>query len=94
MAEYISREAVFDALKGTFQTIQGVALQRAIRRIPTANVKPVKYGAWQEINDETADPFFRRKFFCSVCGDWQTYGETNYCPMCGAQMISRRTEEE
>ena len=27
-----------------------------------------------------------RRFYCSVCGGWQTYGQTKYCPKCGAEM--------
>ena len=28
----------------------------------------------------------RKRFYCSECGDWQTYGETNFCPECGSAM--------
>ena len=31
----------------------------------------------------------RVRFYCSACGDWNTYGKTKYCPECGA-----RVEEE
>ena len=26
------------------------------------------------------------RFYCSACGDWNTYGKTKYCPECGAKM--------
>lgn len=29
----------------------------------------------------------KRRFYCSECGHWQTYGETDYCPKCGSRMI-------
>lgn len=28
------------------------------------------------------------RFYCSKCGDWNTYGMTNYCPNCGAKMTN------
>ena len=28
----------------------------------------------------------RVRFYCSACGDWNTYGKTKYCPECGARM--------
>ena len=28
----------------------------------------------------------RKRFYCSECGDWQTYGETKFCPDCGCAM--------
>ena len=28
----------------------------------------------------------RKRFYCSSCGDWQTYGETKFCPDCGCAM--------
>ena len=28
----------------------------------------------------------RKRFYCSECGDWQTYGETKFCPECGCAM--------
>lgn len=27
-----------------------------------------------------------QKYICPECGNWQTYGPTNYCPNCGAKM--------
>ena len=33
-----------------------------------------------------------RMFYCSECGDWQTYGETKFCPNCGMPMGKERTE--
>lgn len=34
------------------------------------------------------DPYrlFKRRFYCSECGEWQTYGMTSYCPFCGKPM--------
>lgn len=28
------------------------------------------------------------RFYCSKCGDWNSYGKANYCPNCGAKMTN------
>lgn len=43
-------------------------------------------GAWKEVVVDDDFPFTRRRFYCSACGGWQTYGRTDYCPNCGARM--------
>lgn len=44
-------------------------------------------GEWTEKYIEECDnPFLRRRWYCSKCGKYQTYGETDYCPRCGACM--------
>ena len=30
--------------------------------------------------------WLRTRYECSACGEWQTYGETKYCPNCGKLM--------
>lgn len=42
---------------------------------------PTRHGHWEQKYTGS-----RRVFFCSVCGDWTGYGETDYCPFCGADM--------
>lgn len=54
--------------------------------------KNSKVGSWQYVYDEKEDLFFRKKWICSSCGMYQTYGETNYCPKCGCLMI-KETED-
>lgn len=34
-----------------------------------------------------------KRFICSECKDWQTYGQTKYCPNCGARMIEPQESE-
>ena len=46
-------------------------------------------GHWEQriVDDGVfAYPHFRRRWYCSECGEWQTYGKTPYCPYCGAKM--------
>lgn len=41
---------------------------------------------WEERTVEDENPYFRRRFYCTNCGDWNTNGKTKYCPDCGARM--------
>lgn len=58
------------------------------------DAEPARHGHWTERYDEDGNPFFRRKFYCSECGDWQTYGKTDYCPACGAKMDETKGEND
>lgn len=53
-------------------------------------VEPVPQGEWEERFVEFGNLFSRRRFYCSNCGDWQTYGMTRYCPECGAKMAVKK----
>ena len=57
-----------------------------IRDIPAADVEPIVYGEWEERVVEEADVWSKRRFYCSACGDWQTYGKTPRCCYCGAHL--------
>ena len=70
-AELFNRLATVKDLGEAFAVIQGM---------------PTKEGHWDERIIEDGDPFSRRRWYCSHCGSWQTYGGTKFCPMCGADM--------
>lgn len=48
---------------------------------------------WKEVYDENDDALFRKKIYCSKCGEWQTYGKTNFCMNCGADMRGGETDD-
>lgn len=68
-------------------------VERLIRNAPTADVEEAKHGEWKEIIDEKEVLFFRQKFYCSACGEWNTYGMTAYCPKCGARMEGKNGKD-
>lgn len=43
-------------------------------------------GTWTEEFDESANPFFQRRWRCSACNDYNYYGRSAFCPCCGADM--------
>ena len=43
-------------------------------------------GTWTEEFDESANPFFQRRWRCSACNDYNYYGRADFCPCCGADM--------
>lgn len=61
-----------------------------VEDFPAADVVEVRHGCWEEriVDDDEFDKygFFRRRFYCSACGDWNTHGASKYCPHCGARM--------
>ena len=64
-----------------------------IARFPWADVRENVHGHWEEKYDENDDAWCRRKFYCSACGDWNTYGKSKFCPNCGAVMDERKEDE-
>jgi hypothetical protein len=70
-----------------------IGVDMVFDRIPTADVEEVRHGKWKEIIDEKEDLFFRQKFYCSACGEWNTYGMTAYCPKCGARMDGKNGKD-
>lgn len=43
-------------------------------------------------NDQAG--LFKHRYKCSVCGNWQTYGTTDFCPNCGADMREENEDEK
>lgn len=90
MAEYIEREAAFDAVFGQFCASSDeteAALNAAIeeiRAIPAADVRPVRRGKWSRVYDD----FMKSNYdTCSCCGK-EYFGANgfNFFPNCGAMM--------
>ena len=54
-----------------------------------------KTGEWEEryVEDDEC-VWTRRRFYCSSCGNWNTYGKTSYCPDCGAFMLKGGEQSE
>lgn len=60
-------------------------LTNAIEDAPTVATDPPQ-GEWEGRIVGDCGPWLRRRFYCSNCGNWNTYGMTMYCPDCGAKM--------
>ena len=80
MSDYISRQAAIEALAGW--KISPIVLDP----VPAADVRENVKGEWVEEYDDDAAIFFKRRWVCSACGDFQTYGKPKFCPNCGAEM--------
>lgn len=103
MAEYIKREDLIDDLDEAVKrrgmgAIIGETLQRYVRRIPAADVIPVRHGWWLHSHYEDCSEHFEI-VKCSNCG-FEAYVMAffaragNYCPNCGARMDGARNGEE
>lgn len=104
-ADYISREAVVNAINSTPFTMsmflnedQCVGARQARdslalivkKSIPAADVRPVVRGKWIDMNTLTENYYPRYK--CSLCGNCANH--SNYCPNCGAMMLPEPPKEE
>ena len=96
MTDYIPREAAIDAIcRDCIDTLCcGVCEDTdAIRRIPAADVRPVKWIPdydYTEYDYDGSTPLpeprkFQDGWQCSLCGRYMP-SETNFCPNCGADM--------
>lgn len=54
--------------------------------IDNKEYKEVKHGFWKHVYDEDGEIFFKRRWYCSACNDWNSYGTPAFCPNCGATM--------
>ena len=43
-------------------------------------------GEWEDRYINDADIFFKHRFYCNQCGNWNTFGRCDFCPHCGADM--------
>jgi rubrerythrin len=98
MSEYIDKQAVIDEVNEWYNiypdsnTVREALslLKKAIKKISTEDVRPVKRGRW--ISDGNG---YHWVYVCSVCGwkDGYPFNERhNFCPNCGADM--RGTQDE
>ena len=96
--EFISREAAIKAvndraadfipyLRGISEMIP-LEIAGAIVRVPSADVRPVRHGQWEDVQFRTI-PHNRiaKAKKCSECGKRKDkYVTWIYCPNCGAKM--------
>ena len=82
MDEYIERELAIEALSRGDGC--GNVCRRAIERILSADVAPVRHGRWIEKEKYT----FGIMYDCSLCENriLDNGHSWNYCPNCGAKM--------
>lgn len=90
MKEYIEREAIKSGMIRYGFTAPDMTVTEFVEdELPAADVVEAMHGRWEErIVDDPLDPygFFKRRWYCSSCGRYQTYGTTAFCPRCGARM--------
>ena len=104
----ISRTRAIERLKLNFPISQGADNSRdrhrymqaladlqAIKELPSVTPQEPKTGHWREDIDNNRR-WDRVRFYCSECGDWQTYGKTPHCPNCGCRMVEpqERSDKE
>ena len=94
MNKYIEVDTAINCLEEWFWDsiwISGSKLtmiKQALRDVPAAEVVPIKRGYWKWTT-------MSHELYCSCCDKFSPAKiETNYCPNCGAEMISQRLYEK
>lgn len=90
MSDYISREAAMEIVKRTSGDY--AAAFSEIRKLPAADVEPVRHGRW--MHEETEGGF--HIWSCSRCGrgmNGNPKGTDLYCYHCGAKMDLEENDE-
>lgn len=82
------KERKFPNGESDYATGWNDAVDAIMENSPTIDAAPIRRGTWTEEYDPNADLFFRRRWRCSACNGWNTYGTPNYCPDCGAEMTN------
>lgn len=94
MDEYIKRNEAINALRRRLSPNTSPAQKNMlrlaaieIRGTPVADVALVRHGRWIPTHEEFSN--------CSLCKYpvYRAYGETPYCPNCGAKMEKGRRNE-
>ena len=97
MAEYIEREAAYEAIMSEPPDAHYPHWYAdKINAIPAADVEPVKRGRWIMGTGENGLQTGHRK--CSRCGEivkygYSLYGVHNFCNYCGAKMNEEAQNE-
>lgn len=97
MDEYIEREALLLDIQaaednGGMGKIVASTLRRYVKRVPAADVAPVRHGEWilGHVEPGYFTPGGNRPWICSKCKQVVSWSlarpEYNYCHNCGAKM--------
>ena len=86
--DMISRQAVLDK-KELVELEDGQSFYcinpEDVETLPSLTPQP-KTGHWI-VDRNDSRRWDKVRFYCSECGEWQTYGKTDYCPSCGVKMV-------
>ena len=90
MNDTISRQAAIELLQikiseAFFKETAEKNVQEWLNELPTVQTEQ-KTGKWEKRIFPDDDPYFQVRYYCTACECWNTYGETEFCPHCGAKM--------
>ena len=92
MSGFVGKERVLDALNNLrtyFDPVYDHAVGcciLAVQELPEEEAPEYEWEYRFVLDEDGRQNFMSRRWYCQKCGNWQTYGETRYCPECGARM--------
>ncbi len=100
MIKYIEYDAAIEAALSCTDPLKPIEVDTTVesivwklRKLPMADVQPVKHGRWVELYDDIS---FCRCSECEKLVGWNIIfnHNYNYCPNCGAKMDADELEKE
>lgn len=68
-------------------------VEKWLNELPTVQPEQ-RTGKWEKRTVPDSNPFFRTRFYCTACEGWNTYGESQFCPNCGAKMAKSKQSKD
>lgn len=90
VGDCISRQTAIECLKTKiaeifFKETAEKNVEKWLNELPTVQPEQ-RTGKWEKRTVPDSNPFFVTRYYCTACEDWNTYGESKFCPNCGAKM--------
>ena len=96
--DLISRQAAIECLKTKiaeifFKETAEKNVEKWLNELPTVQPEQ-RTGKWEKRTVPDSNPFFVTRYYCTACEDWNTYGESKFCPNCGAKMAKSKQSKD
>ena len=98
VGDCISRQTALECLKTKiaeifFKETAEKNVEKWLNELPTVQPEQ-RTGKWEKRTVPDSNPFFVTRYYCTACENWNTYGESKFCPNCGAKMAKSKQSKD
>lgn len=99
VGDCISRQTAIDYLLDDLYDLEDTDcvdkefIEEGLKRVPTVQPEQ-RTGKWEKRTVPDSNPFFVTRYYCTACEGWNTYGESKFCPNCGAKMAKSKQSKD